>query len=151
MTFKFKPHIPNFIDCDRPPATTYNTVDELFASERILKWSQKEDFDFWAKSPMYKSTAFALMAMMKDGKYWVVGNIDPPDVINHLPNWKETWQYLSKEPERQAEKEKRDEESRKYIEELRNSFPPARKGDDEIAQGFASMVNNLRGLANTPR
>lgn len=138
MTFTFKQHIPNFIDTDRPEPCTYETVDELFENEFIKSWSDDDEFEFFAKSRNH------LMAMMNNGNYWVLGTVKPISILENLPNFEDCWQYTVKEPERQAAKIKHEEESREYIKNLKNSLPPTRQSGDEICQGFASMVNNLR-------
>lgn len=78
----FIPHVPGFIDTEKPKNISYNDPLEIMETEWVLKRKNREDFVAFS---LYKNKT--LMVHYNDNSYWVVGQFegDTPD----LPDWKE--------------------------------------------------------------
>jgi hypothetical protein len=90
-----KQHIPNFVDTGEaaPIEMTCNTLDEVLALPFIKQWDD-EFLDHFEKSS-YGSiwtgmvvNSWLLMAIMKDGRFWVVAYLITDDNLRDLPLWK---------------------------------------------------------------
>ena len=82
---RFKQHIPNFIEVDKPPEwIEFQNTDALLSIEVVKQWSKPMDgkpFSHFAISGNY------LMAIHDDGfHWWAVGYIENPQAVN-LPKW----------------------------------------------------------------
>lgn len=84
---KILQHIPDFFSGFEPEKTEVNTLEELLQLPFVLRWSEGTEFDHWEQAE-YFSGATLLMAIMKDGKHWVVAYVTKGD-LSPLPVWHE--------------------------------------------------------------
>lgn len=79
---RFKQHIPNFVDVDKPEWIAFETTKDLVGLEVVKRYEKRNKLSHFVLSDN------CLMVISDDGFYWwVVGYIEDPTTVN-LPQWK---------------------------------------------------------------
>jgi len=80
VQYRFRPHIPNCVDIDKPPDVAFDTLEELLSIPRIKQWKDKPSF--YRYSIADNNT---LMAELNSGyEWWVIGYVYG---LVDLPRW----------------------------------------------------------------
>ena len=89
MSYRVVQHIPAFVELSTPREDErISTVEELLALPWVNRWTLFSGFDRFAVDPCPPPSQQALMAVMKDGKFWVVALIESGLDMSSLPRWK---------------------------------------------------------------
>ena len=90
---RFKQHIPNFVDVDKPSKwIEFESTEDLLSLEIVQRYGKRQNFSYFALSDN------CLMEICDDGFYWwVVGYIDDPSTVE-LPQW-EGGKYRAQMPD----------------------------------------------------
>jgi len=79
-------HRPAFFSGSTREQTNVETLDQVLQLEWIKRWAEEPNFDHFAQSPLGDQTL--LMAMMRDGRHWVVAYLTIEAVPLNLPIWR---------------------------------------------------------------
>lgn len=86
-----KQHIPGFVSGVDPVDTTVESLQALFDLPFVQRWASDPNFSHWEIAQtrytyVSGSDEDNLMAIMKDGSFWVVAYL-PVDALPDLPLW----------------------------------------------------------------
>lgn len=86
---KFIQHIPGFVSGFEPSIYEADTVADLLSKPNIAQWNDDRLVRFSVCDDV-RDAKDTLMAEMKDGKWWVVGFVEPKGSLDALPRWEKS-------------------------------------------------------------